>query len=97
MENAFGILTQRFRIFQRRIQSKPENVDFIILATCILHNFIKDENVSHFNNDSKEPTILENISARGRSATQQAFSVREILKDFFNSDAGRVPWQNEKI
>lgn len=71
MENAFGILTQQFQIFQRRIQSKSENVDFIILATCILHNFIKesDENVSDFNRDSKEPTILENIFARGGNTT----------------------------
>lgn len=40
VENTFGILTQRFRIYNRRIQAKPEYVDFIILATCVLHNFI---------------------------------------------------------
>lgn len=28
---------------------------------------------------------------------QQAFSVREIFKDFFNSENGNVPWQNERI
>ncbi|KAI5725803.1 hypothetical protein M8J77_020358 [Diaphorina citri] len=41
VENAFGILSQKFRIYQRRIHAKPENVDRIVLATCILHNFIK--------------------------------------------------------
>jgi len=41
VENCFGILAQKFRIYNRRIQSKPENVDYIILATCVLHNYIK--------------------------------------------------------
>lgn len=41
VENTFGILTQQFRIFNRRIQAKPENADNIVLATCVLHNFIK--------------------------------------------------------
>lgn len=41
VENCFGILTQKFRIYNRRIQSKPENIDYIILSTCVLHNFIK--------------------------------------------------------
>lgn len=35
VENAFGILTQRFRIYNRRIQAKPQYADFIILATCV--------------------------------------------------------------
>jgi hypothetical protein len=39
--NTFGISAQKFRIYNRRIQVKPENADYIILSTCILHNFIK--------------------------------------------------------
>jgi len=41
VENAFGILSQKFRIYNRRLQAKPENANKIILATCILHKFIK--------------------------------------------------------
>lgn len=40
-ENTFGILTQKFRLYNRRIQACPKNVDYIILASCLLHNFIK--------------------------------------------------------
>ena len=40
VENAFGILSQRFRIYNRTIQLQPEIVDKVILTTCILHNFI---------------------------------------------------------
>ncbi|CAF4948173.1 unnamed protein product [Pieris macdunnoughi] len=49
VENTFGILTQKFRIYNGRIQANPENVDNIVLATCILHNFIKyfNPNTTH--------------------------------------------------
>ena len=42
-DNAFGILTQKFRIYQRRIKLKPENVDLIVMTTCILHHFIRGQ------------------------------------------------------
>jgi len=34
---------------------------------------------------------------QGGSARQAAFEVRELYKDFFNSPAGSVPWQNDKV
>ncbi|XP_046472514.1 uncharacterized protein [Neodiprion pinetum] len=42
-ENAFGILSQKFRIYQRRIKMKPEHVDNVVLATCCLHNFLRND------------------------------------------------------
>jgi len=106
-ENVFGILVQKFRIYNRRIQSKPENVDKIILATCVLHNFIKkNENTAsnykhstEINNISTTTQVstLENIPAQGGNATQQAFAVRDIYKTYFSSSAGSVSWQNLKI
>lgn len=44
VENAFGILAQRFRIFFRRIKLAPKNVDYIVLAACTLHNFLRYQN-----------------------------------------------------
>lgn len=39
-ENAFGILGARWRIFHRSITLAPENVDRVIKATVVLHNFL---------------------------------------------------------
>jgi len=39
--NTFGILTQKCRLYNRRIKAFPKHVDYIILASCLLHNFIK--------------------------------------------------------
>ena len=42
-ENAFGIMANRFRIFLSTIQLSPDNVEKIVLASCILHNFLRDK------------------------------------------------------
>jgi hypothetical protein len=42
VENTFGILSQKFQIYQRTLQSLPENAD-IIFATCILRNYLRDQ------------------------------------------------------
>ena len=43
MENAFGILANRFRVFPSPIQLEPPNVKEIVLATCALHNFLREK------------------------------------------------------
>jgi len=45
VENAFGILSQKFQIFQRTLQSLTENADSIIFATCILHSYLRDQGI----------------------------------------------------
>ena len=40
MENAFGILANRFRVFLSPMLLSPENVEIVILASCALHNFL---------------------------------------------------------
>lgn len=43
VENAFGILCSRFRIFLTTINLKPKTVEYIVLASCVLHNFLRQE------------------------------------------------------
>ncbi|XP_064107865.1 uncharacterized protein LOC135216432 [Macrobrachium nipponense] len=40
-ENAFGILSEKFRIFKQPINTSPENINSVILAACSLHNFLR--------------------------------------------------------
>jgi hypothetical protein len=39
--DTFVQLTQKFRIYSRKIKILPQEADKIIMTTCILHNFIK--------------------------------------------------------
>ena len=41
VENAFGILTDRFRVFMTPIGLTPEKAEKIVLASCTLHNFLR--------------------------------------------------------
>lgn len=41
-ENAFGLLSQVFRIFYTPIAIKPETTDNLIVVACCLHNLLRD-------------------------------------------------------
>lgn len=88
VENAFGQLAQKFRLYNRRIQLKPENADKVILTTCILHNFIKYNHVHASENTSV--TNLRNVPRQGGNSQSTAFHVRDKLASFFDSPAGEM-------
>lgn len=101
-ENAFGILGKKFRIYNRRIQAVPKYVDYLILATCLLHNFIKkyDSHTYHYVSSQDDLVgggrTIQHLNLQGGNATTNAFRVREIFNDFFNSDGGSLPWSNNQ-
>nr|CAH7768106.1 unnamed protein product [Callosobruchus chinensis] len=47
-ENAFGILTWRFRVFSRPIELKPDTIDRVVWAACSLHNWLRKTAPSHY-------------------------------------------------
>ena len=77
--------------------SSPENVDYIISAACVLHNFIRQRNDKCANQTytiTDEPSgtahILNSLPLKGGRATNNAFKVRKIFKDYFSSPVGRI-------
>lgn len=41
VENAFGVLAARFRIFRKPIYACASTVDKIVQASCVLHNWLR--------------------------------------------------------
>lgn len=58
VENAFGILANRFRVFLTTIALVPEKVEWLVLAACALHNYLiataGDEYMPHGSVDSED-------------------------------------------
>ena len=46
VENAFGILSNRIRVFMSPIRLMPEKVESIAFACCTLHNFLRSKQTS---------------------------------------------------
>ncbi|GFR92459.1 protein ANTAGONIST OF LIKE HETEROCHROMATIN PROTEIN 1 [Elysia marginata] len=41
VENTFGILVARFGVLKSRICLSPEKIDDVVMACCVLHNFLR--------------------------------------------------------
>lgn len=99
VENAFGILSSRWRILHSRINIHPDKINSLILSACLLHNFLlKPMEVERWLNTSAPTTgSMESIStAGGPRGAREAYTVRDKFCSFFNSE-GHVSWQNEMV
>ncbi|KAJ8968228.1 hypothetical protein NQ314_002396 [Rhamnusium bicolor] len=100
-ENVFGILTQKFRIYQRRLQMSPEHIDNVILATC-LRNFLRGNlhaieiDPSNNNQQTNNVSTIHDLRNVGGKATEEALHIREEFKNYFCT-TGAVDWQTDMI
>jgi len=101
VENAFGIMCSRFRIFSKPIALSPEKIECIVMATCCLHNFLLRNPVSAAQYVPDEINVsneLQSVTNQvGKRYTNEAMAVREKLCSYFNSPEGAVTWQMKAI
>uniref|UniRef100_A0A3B3T7P1 DDE Tnp4 domain-containing protein n=1 Tax=Paramormyrops kingsleyae TaxID=1676925 RepID=A0A3B3T7P1_9TELE len=91
VENAFGILSSRWRIFHRKINLLPEHMDTLVMAACILLNFLIAPSENQRMLDEAEQLRKHMAPVRnmgGNRARREASNVREIFCTFFNSPEG---------
>ena len=48
VENAFGILAHRWRLFLTTIYMCPDKLNYVIFAACCLHNYLGEGNRSTY-------------------------------------------------
>lgn len=90
VENAFGILAHKWRVFYRPIETNTPTTIAIVKTACILHNFLRTKKIDDAFLDLLEPPqdglgAFENVDLDGRRATTSAFSIREKFVNYFNS------------
>ncbi|XP_057671278.1 putative nuclease HARBI1 isoform X2 [Diorhabda carinulata] len=99
VENAFGILTSRFRIFRKPICLKVETIDKIVLTACVLHNFLKKQCQEVTLNYELEdiPTSMRGIAHQGsNNASEVAHSIRNEFAEYFYNE-GQIDFQWKHI
>lgn len=108
MENAFGILSNRFRIFHNEIHvSNLDTVDDMILACVSLHNFLIKIRPKTQRSRTEEPFMngsnsicgtFQNISrmTNSNSNTKEAREMRLFLMDYFCNEGYRN-WQQKYV
>jgi hypothetical protein len=96
IENAFGILANRFRIVLNTINLNPSKVENITLACCALHNFMIEKNkVKYIQNLNSNLNLRSLNQHQGANrCTREALQVKEQFCQYFNG-IGAVPWQNK--
>lgn len=97
VENAFGILASRWRVYHRRINMHPDSADKVVRATCVLHNFLQNQLPYEEGDTSSVDLNASDLAHTGSHASGMAYDIRDKFKDYFVSDAGAVPWQTSTI
>lgn len=102
VENVFGILWSRFRIFNVPINMKLENIDSVVMGCCVLHflyktkgnRYITTEGVTSNNEQVASMPGLQ--GSHNRHFADNAKEVHELYLQYFNT-VGAVEWQENKI
>ncbi|CAK1600108.1 unnamed protein product [Parnassius mnemosyne] len=89
VENAFGILSSKWYIFHRPMETKVTTSITVVKAACVLHNFLIERKAEHINNPIEEQFehALEDFSLNNRRSSNYAFLIREQFADYFNTHA----------
>ena len=111
VENAFGLLQARLRVFGTTLQLDPKVVKTVTMCGCVLHNLLLEKypfataEVDH--EDGQHNMIpgawrgmvnLEGLhDRRGHNYSRQAKNIREYLAHYYSSEAGAVPWQERIV
>lgn len=83
VENAFGILAWRFRVFMRPIEMKESTVDYIVLAACYLHNWLRSFSPSYITTscvDREDANTGEIIPGQWRNEIQPLETARRARR-----------------
>ena len=91
VENAFGILTNCWRIYHCHIYLNPDNVITVVKATNVLNNICTQPNDKVLNNiiDNRAKIFddaFEDLTKQSNQPATAANDVRNYFTDYFNSD-----------
>lgn len=109
-ENAFGIMTNKFRVFLNAIHLEPQKVEKIVLACTAMHNYLRREHESFYtpvgNTDKEDVVDGMVIPGMWRDDSQllplqnlrqnQANEAKQVRNELkaYFNEEGAVAWQD---
>jgi len=111
VENAFGIMANRFRVLLTKIMLEPKKAGKVVLAICCLHNMLIEKQCSYSHaldteNENHEGSngnwhlnmpLLGLQKTKSRNHSLSAKGQRQLLKEYFCSKPGLTPWQDDMV
>lgn len=92
---AFRVCTTKWRILLSTIELDVEKAIKVVLACCVLHNFvIERERGSSY---PAPQNAAQHVQFMDSHPTTHAMSIRNAFADFFVAPEGSVSWQNDYI
>lgn len=113
VENAFGLIANRFRILRKPIELCPEKTTVIVSAICVLHNFLLSHGSKFyappgtFDTDNRpgewrtagmsQSNLLDLEHGNAHNCAANAKEIRDEFRDYFISPQGEIHWQYQNI
>ena len=89
VENAFGILSNRFRLFHTVVALSPAKTELAVLATCVLHNYlIGDEPENMF--DREDFTNHELLHGQWREISSECKDLQHSVQIAVHYQQGQL-------
>ncbi len=85
IENAFGILVARWRIFKTEIFASPERAQLYTQAAVILHNFLIGKRLQNY----APPTLTDRWCAATRTWIEGEWRAERPMDNIGNKEAGK--------
>lgn len=97
VECAFGILSNKWRIFHRPLNVNTDLAIDIVKCCCVLHNFVRARDGGHSRDSmaivDDEDVIIDITQSQAIRRVPAANTIRDMFSDYFMSEEGALPWQ----
>ncbi|XP_069614724.1 POU domain, class 6, transcription factor 1 isoform X1 [Ranitomeya imitator] len=97
VECAFGIMVSKWRILATAINLKMETVDEVVKACVVLHNYILAKERPTIELHEQVANPLPDYRHHPLRSTVEVGHMRDQFAAFFDSEIGRVAWQNNIV
>lgn len=96
IECTFGIMANKWRVFHRPLNVNLEFAESIILACCVLHNYVRQRDGLREEDTYYLPPFEGIGSGQVTRASNCARTVRDKFAQYFMND-GKLPWQDRMV